>query len=56
MKLIIYALYALLCIIAITGECKTEDMTVFCLYYLFWFGNAFYAAKLFKKELKPKGE
>ena len=51
MKLMIYALYVLLCIIAITGECKTEDMTVFCMYYLFWLGNAFYAAKLFNREI-----
>ena len=52
MKLTIYALYALVSLIAICGEYDTDSLSAFTLYYAFWFANAVYAATLFNKEVK----
>lgn len=52
MKLLLYALYVLISIGAMCGECETENMTVFTLYYAFWFTNAIVSARLVNKEIK----
>ena len=52
MKLIIYSIYVLSSLIALMGECVTENTGILFLYYAFWLANAFIASNLFNKEIK----
>lgn len=54
MKLILYALYVLISILALCGECTADNMTVFTLYYAFWITNAFISARLVNKLIKQQ--